>query len=137
MSDTLETQSAAIIKKLREYNLWRRGSDQLTQPNPTEIGLCLDAVCDIAERLERERDEGNAARKASAADWLHQVDQMGKCVAAAKQRAALAEKERDEANEELNKQLIRYDALFDEAEKIRVERDRLTTLVKSNHGQQP
>ena len=34
-----------------------------------------------------------------------------------------AERERDEANEELDKQLIRYDALFDEAEKIRIERD--------------
>jgi hypothetical protein len=56
-SDTPETQSAAIIAKLREYNLWRRGSDQLAQPDPTEIGLCLDAVCDIAERLER--DEAN------------------------------------------------------------------------------
>ena len=53
MSDTPETQSAAIIAKLREYNLWRRGSDQLAQPDSTEIGLCLDALCDIAERLER------------------------------------------------------------------------------------
>ena len=33
------------------------------------------------------------------------------------------ERERDEANEELHKQLVRYDQLFDEAEKIRIERD--------------
>jgi len=33
------------------------------------------------------------------------------------------EGERDEANKELHKQLVKYDALFDEAEKIRIERD--------------
>lgn len=57
MSDAPETQSAVIIAKLREYNLWRRGGDQLAQPNPTEIGLYIDTVCDIAKRVERERDE--------------------------------------------------------------------------------
>lgn len=57
MSDTTETQPGAIIAMLRQYNLWRRGSDELAQPNPTEIGLCLDAVCDVSEKLERERDE--------------------------------------------------------------------------------
>ena len=67
MSDTTETQPGAIIAKLRQYNLWRRGSEQLAQPNPTEIGLCLDALCDIAERLERERDE--ARNLADAAMW--------------------------------------------------------------------
>lgn len=36
---------------------------------------------------------------------------------------ANALKERDEANQELHKQLVRYDQLFDEAEKIRIERD--------------
>ena len=67
MSDTTETQPGAIIAKLREYNLWRRGSDQLTQPNPIEVGLYIDAVCDIAERLERERDQ--ARNLADAAMW--------------------------------------------------------------------
>ena len=33
------------------------------------------------------------------------------------------ERERDEANEELHKQLVRYDQLFVEAEQIRIERD--------------
>ena len=33
------------------------------------------------------------------------------------------ERERDEANKELHKQLLKHDALFDEAEKIRMERD--------------
>jgi len=42
---------------------------------------------------------------------------------------ARMERERDEANEELDKQLIRYDALFDEAEKIRIERDEARRLL--------
>ena len=33
------------------------------------------------------------------------------------------ERELYEANKELHKQLVRYDQLFDEAEKIRIERD--------------
>ena len=33
------------------------------------------------------------------------------------------ERERDEANEEFHKQIVRYDQLFDEAEKIRIERN--------------
>ena len=33
------------------------------------------------------------------------------------------ERERDKANEDLHKQLVQYDQLFDEAEKIRIERD--------------
>lgn len=36
---------------------------------------------------------------------------------------ANALKERDEANEELHKQLVQYDQLFGEAEKIKIERD--------------
>lgn len=31
--------------------------------------------------------------------------------------------ERDKANEDLHKQLVQFDQLFDEAEKIRIERD--------------
>ena len=40
------------------------------------------------------------------------------------------ERERDEANEELHKQLVRYDQLFDEAEKIRIERDEARELLR-------
>jgi hypothetical protein len=51
----------------------------------------------------RERDEAIAARKASAADWRNQLDQMGKCVSSAKRMAALAVKERTEMLEALMK----------------------------------
>jgi uncharacterized coiled-coil DUF342 family protein len=40
------------------------------------------------------------------------------------------ERERDEANEELHKQLVRYDQLFVEAEQIRIERDEARESLK-------
>jgi hypothetical protein len=83
MSDTPETQSAAIIAKLREYNLWRRGDNQLAQPNPTEIGLYIDAVCDIAERREENAAKWEALAHQLAAALGHswfaaKVNQRGK-----------------------------------------------------------
>jgi len=62
-------------------------------------------------------------------------NQLHDCVPfdeSAKQLADLAcklERERDEANKELHKQLAKYDALFDEAEKIRTERDEARDTV--------
>jgi hypothetical protein len=58
---------------------------------------------EMREKAERERDEAIAARKASAADWRNQLDQMGKCVSSAKRMAALAVKERTEMLEALMK----------------------------------
>jgi hypothetical protein len=48
---------AIIISKLREYNQWRRGDDEIKQPDPFEIGAYIDDICDIAENLERQLDE--------------------------------------------------------------------------------
>ena len=50
-----------------------------------------------------------------------QMDKAGPFVHA--EVARKLERERDEANEELHKQLVQFDQLFDEAEKIRIERD--------------
>lgn len=81
------TETIAFI---RRYNAWRRGDDS-EQPQPYQIGQALDALCDHAERLERELDqerqdrkqadldairalgERNDARKESAV-WKHEVD---------------------------------------------------------------
>lgn len=38
-----------IIKKMREYNLWRRGDEEIPQPNPTEIGRHIESLCDFCE----------------------------------------------------------------------------------------
>jgi chromosome segregation ATPase len=92
----IETQSAAIIVKLREYNLWRRGSDQLAQPNPTDIGLYIDIICDIVERLERERDELRADQSNHEDMTMRYMDE----VEALEQQLTAALRERDETREE-------------------------------------
>jgi hypothetical protein len=45
------------IENLRKYNLWRRGDESIEQPDPKDIGIWIDEICEIAEKLERERDE--------------------------------------------------------------------------------
>jgi hypothetical protein len=54
MSDTIEN--------LRKYNLWRRGDELIEQPDPKDIGIWIDEICEIAEKLERERDEAREER---------------------------------------------------------------------------
>lgn len=44
-------------EELRQYNRWRRGDDDLPQPNPKELGELLDSVADRLEVLERESVE--------------------------------------------------------------------------------
>ena len=60
-----------------------------------------------AQQLERERDE-----------WYFRAHENFKFTLDARA-------ERDEADKELHKQLVKYGALFDEAEKLRIERDEL------------
>ena len=38
-----------IVAKLREYNRWRRGDEGIAQPDPGEIGKCIDAICDMVD----------------------------------------------------------------------------------------
>jgi hypothetical protein len=45
------------IENLRKYNLWRRGDELIEQPDPKDIGIWIDEICEIAEKLERERDD--------------------------------------------------------------------------------
>jgi len=45
------------IENLRKYNLWRRGDESINQPDPKDIGIWIDEICEIARKLERERDE--------------------------------------------------------------------------------
>lgn len=52
---------------------------------------------EFARKLERERDEAIATRKASATDWLNQLEQANARVSRALQQVAAAERERDEA----------------------------------------
>ena len=49
-------QPSESITFLRRYNAWRRG-DESEQPQPYQIGQAIDALCDHAERLERELEQ--------------------------------------------------------------------------------
>lgn len=44
-----------ITFRLKVFNAWRRGNDA-PQPDPKMVGEDIDSICDIAKRLERERD---------------------------------------------------------------------------------
>jgi hypothetical protein len=104
MNDTPETNS--IIRNA-----------QAADHPPTRLAATLTVKC---EKLERERDEAQ-----------EKVDQQRKEIVrlngatnhAGGTPLKIALRERDEANEELHKQLVQFDQLFDEAEKIRIERD--------------
>lgn len=45
-----------ITFRLKVYNAWRRGNNA-PQPDPKTVGEDIDSICDVAKRLERERDE--------------------------------------------------------------------------------
>jgi len=42
------------IATLRQFNAWRRGFEPIDQPEPRDITVAIYAICDHAERLERE-----------------------------------------------------------------------------------
>jgi hypothetical protein len=52
---------SSIVALVRRYNRWRKGDDTLEMENPKAIGEALDAICDITENLERERNALKAA----------------------------------------------------------------------------
>ena len=106
-----------IVAKLREYNRWRRGDEGIAQPDPGEIGKCIDAICDMVGQLERERDEalmdrgnGNIAtmtinhyerilRERDMAED-ERID-LAKQLRSEQERHAVCQNKRDEARESL------------------------------------
>jgi archaellum component FlaC len=46
-----------LIDNLRCYNLWRRGDENVDTPNPTQIGIWIEEICDEAERMAIEIEE--------------------------------------------------------------------------------
>lgn len=66
------------IENLRKYNLWRRGDESIKQPDPKDIGIWIDEICEIAEKLERERDEAREALRElwqTADAYIPQIDE--------------------------------------------------------------
>lgn len=87
-----------IAAKLREYNRWRRGDEEIAQPDPGEIGRLLDAVCEMVEQLERERDMAEDER----------ID-LAKQLRSEQERHAVCQNERDEVREDAAHWKIEYE----------------------------
>ena len=96
--------------------------------------------------MSRPTPETDAAEAKRRAEWLHKhkahkdwIILSVSEIAVIRDELLILERERDEANEELHKQLVRYDQLFDEAEKNRIERDEAmeqAAMWKANHDNQ-
>ena len=71
-------------------------------------------------KLRKELDDAKSKIK-SQADRIRYLEGATNHAGGTPLKIAL--RERDEANEDLHKQLVQFDQLFDEAEKIRIERD--------------
>ena len=52
-------ETAAI---LRQFNEWRRGDEDIPQPDPREIGEAIDAAIAMIERLEAAEKERDTLR---------------------------------------------------------------------------
>ena len=51
---------AEVAAKLRAFNEWRRGDEDIPQPDPRVIGEAIDAAVEMIDRLEaaeKERDD--------------------------------------------------------------------------------
>jgi hypothetical protein len=110
------SEQETVIHKLREYNSWRRGDEELPQPDPFEIGGYIDDICEIAERLKRERDEA-----------LHKLEI---CMAANRDVARIA-RERDDWAEkwaELNRSAVK------DVVRLERERDEARETLMRIHG---
>ena len=53
---------AATITILRQFNEWRRGDEDLPQPNPKQITEAINAAVEMIERLEAAEKERDALR---------------------------------------------------------------------------
>lgn len=45
-----------LHEQLREYNRWRRGAEDIAQPDPKTLGILLDAVADRLELFDKQTD---------------------------------------------------------------------------------
>lgn len=104
------------------------GTEGLTDSNH-HLTAALEAVAEVARKLKEERDEAIAARKASAADWLNQIEQANIRLSRASQQVARAERERDEAREAWYEMHSSFERSRDEVEKLTRERDEARRFI--------
>jgi hypothetical protein len=76
----MKTEKA--IQVLRDYNLWRRGNEDMKQPDPREIGEAIDSVLVAIQKaeaeLDEERKEGDEQARLLGMSAEREVDLMAK-----------------------------------------------------------
>lgn len=65
------SETHPITFRLKVYNGWRRGNEA-PQPDPKTVGEDIDSICDIAKRLEIERDEARERVK----ELIHENERL-------------------------------------------------------------
>jgi hypothetical protein len=76
----MKTEKA--IQILRDYNLWRRGNEEMKQPDPREIGEAIDEVIEAMEKLGILTDTAQAVVDRWETPFWKQVEHTGAYIAA-------------------------------------------------------
>jgi hypothetical protein len=96
----MKTEKA--IKVLRDYNLWRRGNEDMEQPDPREIGEAIDDAIEAMDELNEWRTLMNwGGTPEIINDFIKgQQSRIYAAQEAEEQRDRLAEALREIANED-------------------------------------
>ena len=67
---------------LRQFNEWRRGDENIPQPDPREIGEAIDAAIGMIERMGKMEAALQIAMRQNSHDMLMTGDELRQCEAA-------------------------------------------------------
>lgn len=107
----MKTEQA--IQVLRDYNLWRRGNEEMEQPDPWRIGEAIDDVLMAIDDMKEEAKLHRGAITGWQNKWECAVDS-----------ASYAKAERDEAHKECEEQARLLGMSAEREAKLIAERDR-------------
>lgn len=72
-----------VAAKLRVFNDWRRGElDDLSMPDPCEVGEAIDAALEMIERMEKMEAALRIAVRQNSHDMLMTGPELRQCEAA-------------------------------------------------------
>jgi hypothetical protein len=115
----MKTEKA--IQVLRDYNLWRKGNDEMEQPDPWRIGEAIDDVLMAIDNMEEEAKLHRGAITGWQNKWERAVE-----------LAAKAKAERDEARADLE---FRRDLFKLQEQQLNSVRDELNEERKEGEEQ--
>ena len=113
----MKTEKA--IQTLRDYNLWRRGNEEMDMPDPREIGKAIDDVLMAIGDMEGEAKLHRGAITGWQNKWICAVE-----------LAAKAKAERDEVRADLEFRRDLFQLYELQLNDVRAERDRLAEAFR-------